>query len=114
VLDGTEEVMIDADCNCLSTSEIFVFFIIFGSLIRPFSEPAFLDVCEDLGLLPLGIGGTEIVKYYARHSLDCSLNKSKNRSVHTEKCISEISWKTPSRWAPDEKRCTELTQNQIY
>jgi hypothetical protein len=56
------EDMIGSASNCLSASTIFesvsgtdlVFLMIFGSLIRPFSEPAFLEVCEDLGLLPLG------------------------------------------------------------
>jgi len=54
--------MIGSASNCLSASTIFKsvsgtdfgFLKIFGSLIRPFSEPAFLEVCEALGLLPLG------------------------------------------------------------
>jgi hypothetical protein len=54
--------MIGSTNNCLSASTIFesvsgtdfVFLMIFGSLIRPFSEPAFLEVCEALDLLPLG------------------------------------------------------------
>jgi len=44
---------------------------------------------------------------YARHSLDCSLNKKKSREkgggVCTQQQVFQNNLETPSRWAPDER-----------
>lgn len=82
------EVLRVASSNCSFSSWIFKFlsFLRFA-LVKSkglTTVPALLEVAEDLGLLP---PLAKIVdEYYARHSLNCNLNKlSKRGVVHRNK-----------------------------